>query len=114
MADKPLKLKHVIDIDAARAEGLKAAGDFLLKHARRTCPKRSGALRDSGKVEQNPETGEVAVGYTAFYASWVHENPDIKLRPPGRHKWLQLAAEEEADTMLEIVADAVREALQED
>jgi hypothetical protein len=97
--------------EQARERGLEAAAKHLLDTANKTCPKDTGALRDSGEVETDPGSSEVRVKYKKFYASWVHENSKLKFKPPGRHKWLQMAAAEEADTMLEIVGNAVRDAL---
>jgi hypothetical protein len=58
--------------------GLKRAGSLLLRESQKIVPVQTGNLKASGFMRAFPLGifTDVVVGYTAFYAAYVHENPD--------------------------------------
>lgn len=104
--------------------GLVLAGAHLLKESQRKVPVDTGNLKASGYFRKTG-TGWKAngfVGYTAFYAPFVHELVQMKLKglprpghgnfwdPPGRGqaKFLEEPARVEAARMRAIIREAMR------
>lgn len=79
------------------------------------CPKDTGALVGSGylEVEQTKNGAQAAIGYARggrpWYAVYVHEIPRYH-KEPTRWKWLQLALQEDADDIRELLLNAVARA----
>jgi len=104
---------------AAAAAALKEAADELLQVASETVPVApvgGGFLRDSGKVEVDEAGPSAQVGYTTgpargdgrarggSLAVIVHEDTTTRAggplqHSPGRAKWLELAAKENAQRL---------------
>lgn len=99
--------------------GLMAGGFVILGTSNRRVPVEYGNLRASGYVRRAHDIPDaVEIGYTASYALSVHENMEQKLKgrprpsglgvywgPHGQPKFLESAARDESDRVVEIVAE---------
>lgn len=79
---KNLKAKNAA-IGTAVSQGLLIAGFELLRMSQQLVPVEFGVLKASGYVRQ-PKRYEVNVGYTAFYALFVHEQVGMVLQGQQR------------------------------
>ena len=77
--DKVLKNlnKEIKGIEGRTRAGMKKVGIFIERKSIRECPKVTGNLQDShySEVFDTIKGPAVEVGFTAFYAPFVHENP---------------------------------------
>ena len=77
------------------------------------CPKDTGALRESGylKITEFRKRSRVEIGYglggTPEYAAKVHENMEFRHEEPTRAKWLQVALEEDAESVQVRIIEAL-------
>lgn len=69
-----------------------------------------GELRKSAYAKR-VDDATYEVGFTAYWAAWQHERTDYH-HEDGQAKYLEVPMVEETDNVLQIVADAIREALQ--
>ena len=95
--------------------GLYAGGLVIQAEAQRNTPVEFGNLRGSAYTQRPPIGGGVEVGYSAEYATYVHENMEQTLagepRPsglgtywnPGGPKFLERAVNEKAGEVLDLV-----------
>jgi len=86
-------------------DGLKKAGLFLIRESMKVVPVDTGNLRASwfvGATGENENT-VVAVGYSANYAVFVHENLDATHAPGRVAKFLEKPARLYGKQMVEIV-----------
>lgn len=109
-------------LDGAVEDVLGALGDILhdemeaiMVRATELCPVDTGTLRDSAKVSPPMRQGAQAVavegsfgGNAREYAAYVHERLDVYHEPPTQAKFLETAAIEALDGMLERIADKAR------
>lgn len=112
------------EIDGNVEKGIKAAGFFIKGESQARTPVDQGILRNSAFVKSgnSPEGPFATVGYTAFYAPYVHEAPmklKGKLRPEtrktgdrsgksffwdgGENKFLEKAAMENFASIINII-----------
>lgn len=105
-------------------KGLTLAGLRLLRESQLMVPVDTGNLKGSGFVQKNGAgfKTKVDVGYTAFYALWVHEAPMTlqgKPRPGGRgrfwdpqgraqNKFLEKPSRTFAETAVKIMTDTMK------
>lgn len=107
--------------NAAIKAGLIKAGLFLQRKSQEVVPVDTGALRASAftRVVQGSRsqlgqfTTAVAVGYTMFYAIWVHENLEAGHAPGKIAKYLEVPAKRFKRQMLRIVRDEVEASLKD-
>ena len=96
-------------IEGATVAGLYAAGLHLEARAKPLAPVDTGNLRGSGYTRKASED-TVEVGFSAAYAIYVHENLEAH-HPVGQAKFLEAPLREDADLMLEIIANTARGAV---
>ncbi len=110
------------DVESVSPEAIQAGLDHVLDVARDKAPllmdfakandeRRAdpGALRRSGYTRiVDDQTGEV--GFSEFYAGWQHERLDYH-HDDGQAKFLEEPLATERDTVLQLMADKIREAL---
>ncbi len=86
------------------AEALYAEAELIMTESKRECPVDTGALRDTGHVEQPEISGDqvtVQMGYggpAAPYAVYVHENLTAQ-HPVGKAKYLEDPVNEAKPTL---------------
>ena len=99
----------------AAAGSLEAAANELLRVANETVPYREGVLEGSGEVQpvdRERMTVDVTYGGEAeAYAAKQHEDQTLSHTPPGRAKWLELAAKENAGRLGVRIGVGVKERL---
>lgn len=98
-------------IHAAAIEGLQQAADELLKEANRTAPKDTGLMEAGSGTDVSPSTLEASVYYKSPYAPKQHEDTTLRHAPGRRARWLELAAQENAERLNAHVGATIREAL---
>lgn len=93
---------------AGAERGLFLAASHLLTEANRTVPWDKGPLERSGDVDVDRANLQASVYYDTPYARRQHEELYWNHPKKGRAKWLELTAQEQARTINEIVARAMR------
>ncbi|GAA1327594.1 hypothetical protein GCM10009592_14640 [Brachybacterium rhamnosum] len=96
-------------VQDAAAHGLALAAEYLLEAANRTVPLEEGTLQRSGRASVDDDGLRAAVSYDTPYAIPVHEDLTARHDAGRRAKWLELAMQEEADTIRQIIVDAIKE-----
>lgn len=92
--------------------GLTLATEHLLGTANHTVPLEEGTLERSGVAQVDETDLHGAVSYDTVYAVYQHERLENRHAPGRRAKWLELAAQEENDVMVALIAEQVRRALE--
>lgn len=92
----------------AAADGLYAAGEHILGVSNQHVPLEYGDLQGSGTVSEDRGDLTVAVSYDTPYAVRQHEEMGYRHDPGRTAKYLENAANSEAQTAGQIVADTVR------
>ena len=105
--------REVGKIKYGTAEGLTAAGQYVLGESNEMVPVQYGTLLNSGYVDRpavTPRGKSVSLGYTAEYAPVVHEMPEtFSFTKPGTGpKFLSRAISENVSTILRIIAARAR------
>ena len=102
-----------IEAAVARAalNGLETAADVLLEEANRTIPFEFGDLAGSGDTSVDASALKSNVYYTAPYAPRQHEDTTLRHAQGRRARWLELAAQENKDTLAGYVMNAIRQAM---
>jgi hypothetical protein len=89
------------------------AASELLRTANETVPYREGILESSGEVQPVDEAAlrvDVTYGGEAeAYAVKQHEDESLSHPSPGRAKWLEMAAKENAERLGTMIAEGTRE-----
>jgi Bacteriophage HK97-gp10, putative tail-component len=86
----------------------------ILQVAKERCPVDTGALRDSGKLEDTVKSGhEIAVPITfgdpePYYAIYVHEDLEAKHPNGGQAKFLESAINDYAPGMSVRVGESIK------
>jgi hypothetical protein len=93
-------------------QGLRLASEHLLTTANETVPIEEGTLMRSGVAALDDAALKAAVSYDTVYAVYQHERLENRHAPGRRAKWLELAFQEEADTMRALIATSIRMALE--
>lgn len=97
---------------AGGVAGLNLATEHLLEAANRTVPIEEGTLERSGETDVDESSLTGSVYYDSVYAAYQHENLDFRHAPGRRAKWLELAVDEEAETITALIATQLRRALE--
>ena len=92
------------------ADGLRLATEHLLTEANKSVPHDEGTLERSGVASVESQSGKRrgAVSYDTPYAVRQHEDMSVHHDGKGRAKWLETTMAQEADTVGQIVATAIR------
>jgi len=102
---KPISIKIKVDttqfpqwiqrFPQALKHALKDEADDIFAASQRIVPVKTGALRNSGRVEESepsPGTFKVTIGYgdpATYYAIRVHEDPHARHAKPTQWKYLE-------------------------
>lgn len=125
---KNLNMK-VEKLGGATLDGLLAGGVVVQGTAMRYVPVEFGKLRESAytrRAQEMETRGKVMVevGFSIYYAPYVHENLEMRLKgqkrpsglgvywgPRGRSRFLAEAVEEKTEKVVEIVANRLKKAM---
>lgn len=109
-ADKMLRRfnREVQQIKGRTRQGMRAAALLVRRESQKICPVDTGNLRGSAYTEvyDNLRKGPGAeIGYTAYYAPYVHEMPeDFNFKRPGSGpKFLERALLENTERIKTII-----------
>lgn len=109
--DKLLKeMKRQGEKTAKRFEkGMKKAGLFLQRESQKIVPIDTGVLRSSAftRAEGKGFSVIVWVGYTAYYAIYVHEDLNAQHAEGKQAKYLESPAREKRKEMIQLIRDEV-------
>ena len=88
------------------ARGLKRAGLYLQRESQKIVPVEFGNLKNSAftRAEGTGWNTVVLVGYTMFYAVYVHENLEARHAPGKTAKYLETPLREKQREILHIIA----------
>lgn len=75
-------------IEKAKRNGLKKISDEILRLSQREVPHDTGALQNSGFVNDN-DPDIVEVGYNKVYAARLHEHPEYHFQGGRKGKYLE-------------------------
>lgn len=91
----------------AMERALLKAGLFLQKKSQEVVPVDTGALRASAFTQLMGKgfKASVVVGYTMFYAIYVHENLEARHKPGKIAKYLEKPARQYRLQMIKIIRD---------
>jgi len=96
---------------AAASKALQDSAEHVLTESNKTNPYREGVLERSGATSFDQQGLEAAVYYDTPYAIKVHEQPGLKYSDPkARWKWLEMTVKEQANRVVQFIADRLREA----
>jgi hypothetical protein len=99
--------KEIKKLNADGLKGVKKASIFLQGEAMEITPQRKGVLVNSAfhDAEMTSKGPIGRVGYTANYASFVHEMPETNnfTKPDTGPKFLEKAAKENGDILFNII-----------
>lgn len=98
-------------IREAAIEGLGFAAEHLLQVSRERVPLEETILERSGTPSVDPEKLQACVSYDTPYAVRQHEEMDWRHDDGRSAKYLEGPANEERDTMNEIIATQIRRSL---
>ena len=86
--------------------GLKRGGLYVQRESQKVVPIDLGNLKNSAftRAFRSGLRTVVVVGYTAFYAVYVHEDLKARHRPGKRNKYLEHPIREKRDRILKIIA----------
>ena len=99
--------KEIGNIEKRTDAGLNAAALFVRGEAQKKTPIDTGNLRNSAYTDRLKHLSYV-IGYTAYYAPFVHEI-NKKYRAPGTSwKFLELALKENVRKILQIIASKAK------
>jgi hypothetical protein len=100
-----------IRINAAGKRGLLVAGQHVLSVSNAQTPHEEGDLVRSGGVSQDESNGRTAVSYDTDYAVRQHEDMSLHHDAGRNAKFLERAMASEADTILQVVSNALKGAM---
>lgn len=98
---------HIKDVAVAKAPLLEGAA--ALKRANKERRSDPGALRESAYVRVLDDV-TAEIGFSEFYAGWQHERLDYH-HEDGEAKFLEIPLSTEKDNVLQVIADAIRDAM---
>lgn len=72
--------------------GLQRAAEFLLEESRKLAPIDTGFLRSTGHtiIKGDGFRAKASIGYSAYYAVWVHEDLTKYHAPPTTAKFMTI------------------------
>lgn len=91
--------------------GLTLGAEHLLAKANETVPIEEGTLGRSGRATVDAASLEAAVSYSTPYAVKQHEDLSLRHDDGRTAKWLEVAANAEADTIGRILEGQIDEAV---
>lgn len=91
-------------------QGLFLAANHVLTEANRTVPWDQGPLERSGGTDVDRGSLQASIYYDTPYARRQHEEVTWNHPKKGRAKWLELTMQEQARTVNQILAQALRQA----
>lgn len=94
-----------------QVQGLTLAAEHLLQESRVIVPLDEATLERSGVASVDPSERRAAVSYDTKYAVIQHENLTYRHAPGRTAKYLEIPFNAERQTMLDLVAAAVRRQL---
>jgi len=89
---------------------LKRAGLFVQRESQKVVPVEYAVLKNSAftrKLKGIGFTADIAVGYTAFYAAYVHEDLQARHKPGKKAKYLEHPVIENRRKILAIIAGTI-------
>lgn len=89
--------------------GVRLGAEHVLTEGNKTVPHDEGTLERSGAVDA--EGLEAAVSYDTPYAVRQHEDLGLHHDGKGQAKWLENTLATEAETVGDIIANAIRQEL---
>lgn len=98
----------IAKIRDAAAEGLALAAEHVLNVSNEHVPHEYGDLQGSGTVSTDPAELKAAVSYDTPYAARQHEELDYRHDPGRSAKFLENAANSQASTVGQIIANTIR------
>jgi hypothetical protein len=98
-------------VGVAGASAVETGAEFLLENANRTVPIDESTLQRSGAVSVDVTEKKAAVAYDTAYAVRQHEDTTLRHDEGRRAKWLQLAAEENAEQVKDVIAARLKAVL---
>lgn len=98
-------------LEDAEVTGLTLAGEHLLQVSRTEVPIEEGTLERSGEVSVDETRPAVAVSYNTPYAAAQHENLNLRHQGGRKAKYLEDPMNAERDTMLDLIAGPLADAL---
>jgi hypothetical protein len=96
----------------ASFDGLVIAAEHLLQVSSDDAPHEEGDLERSGDTSEDEDEMAVSVYFDRSYARRQHEELNWRHDAGKRAKYLELPMHEEADVMLDLIAEAAREPLE--
>ena len=94
--------------EQGKREALTDSAEHLLGAANKSVPYQEGNLEGSGFTDYDGEHASVA--YDTPYARRLHEHPEYNFNFNRRGKWLELAMQEEKNTIRGIMQDRLKNA----
>lgn len=94
-----------------RLSGLRLGGEHVLGVSNEQVPHEEGDLERSGGVSQDERSGLTAISYDTDYAVKQHEDESLHHDAGRNAKFLENALLSERQTVLAIVAEAIRKEL---
>ncbi len=95
-------------IAAASLEGVELAAEHLLQVSTARAPLEEGDLARSGEVDVDEDENAASVSFDRPYAVRQHEELTWKHAEGKTAKYLEDPMNEERDTMLELLASAIK------
>lgn len=96
--------------NTGKRRGMLLGGEHVLGVSNERVPHEEGDLERSGAVSQDSE-GRTAISYDTPYAVKQHEDTSLNHDPGRQAKFLESALASERETVLNIVAQAIRKEL---
>lgn len=93
--------------EAAR-KGLWQAAEEILRAANQRVPLDTGVLQASGDTDVDGNELAAAIFYDTPYAVRLHEHPEYEFQGGREGKWLERAANENAERVLQWLADELK------
>lgn len=93
-------------MEQAAENGVRDSTEHLLTEANKSVPHDEGTLERSGSASSEGTKG--AVSYDTPYAVRQHEDMSLHHHGKGQSKWLENTMGQEAETMGNIIAQAIR------
>jgi hypothetical protein len=98
--------------EGASMAGLELAAEHLLQVSSFLAPHEEGILALSGEVSKDESQNVAAVSYDTVYAVRQHEELTWRHAEGKTAKYLETPMTTERDTMLELIAAALRDAVE--
>ena len=99
------------DVHDELPHSLLTGAEMLLEEADRTVPFEEGILAESGDTDVDKDRQISTTFYDTPYAVKQHEDTRLRHDPGRRAKWLEHALRENAEELLEVMAEDLRRRL---